>query len=148
MKKGGFTLLELLATVLILGILSSLAISRAGYLYRKIDEGTTKGNLGGLRSATQIYYSDHDGIWPGSLTDLTKPLPNYSGNLTYVPAVPVVRTGRKEHAFNPDFALAKSARRAATHLFGASGVNPAKGGVPTGRGVRILPVCRTGRQFY
>ena len=31
-------------------------------------------------------------------------------------------------SLNPDFALAKSARRAATHLFGASGVNPAIGG--------------------
>ena len=30
--------------------------------------------------------------------------------------------------FNPDFALAESAHRAATHLFGAGGVNPASGG--------------------
>ena len=50
--------------VAIIGILAAIAIPKFADLLRKSNEGATKGNLGSLRSAVTIYYSDTEGWYP------------------------------------------------------------------------------------
>ena len=60
----GFTLIELMIVVAIIGILAAVAVPKFADLVRKSKEGATKGNLGVVRSALSIYYSDAEGIYP------------------------------------------------------------------------------------
>jgi len=65
--KTGFTLIELMIVVAIIGILAAIAIPKFASLLRKSNEGACKGNLGALRSALSIYYGDMEGQYPDSL---------------------------------------------------------------------------------
>ena len=50
--------------VAIVGILAAVAIPQFSNMVRKAQEGQTKGNLGSLRSAISIYYTDNEGQYP------------------------------------------------------------------------------------
>ncbi|MBN1621784.1 MAG: type II secretion system protein [Endomicrobiales bacterium] len=63
MKKG-FTLIELMIVVAIIGILSAIAIPKFADMIRRSSEGATKGNLGAIRSAISIYYGENEGWFP------------------------------------------------------------------------------------
>jgi prepilin-type N-terminal cleavage/methylation domain-containing protein len=63
-KRFGFTLIELMITVSIIGILASIAIPKFSDMVRKSREGTLKGQLGAIRSALAIYYADTEGNYP------------------------------------------------------------------------------------
>jgi len=63
----GFTLIELMIVVAIIGILSAIAIPRFAQMLEKSREGQTKGNLNSIHSASAIYYGDQKGIWPTTL---------------------------------------------------------------------------------
>ena len=65
-KTQGFTLIELMIVVAIIGILSAIAIPKFADLIRKSNEGATKGNLGAIRSAMSIYYGEMEGWYPVS----------------------------------------------------------------------------------
>ena len=65
----GFTLVELMITIAILGLLSSIAIPYYSDIARKTYEARTKANLGTIRSALSIYFGDTEGMTP--LDDLT-----------------------------------------------------------------------------
>ena len=67
-KEKGFTLIELMIVVAIIGILAAIAIPRFAQMLEKSREGATKGNLGSLRSAVSIYYSEREGTFPNDLT--------------------------------------------------------------------------------
>src|ERR1700730_3653945 len=72
MTKRGFTLIELMIVVAIIGILAAIAIPKFSQLITKSNEANTKGNLGAMRSALSIYYGDMEGWYPtDSLTTLT-----------------------------------------------------------------------------
>ena len=63
-RTSGFTLIELMIVVAIIGILSAIAIPKFADLIRKSNEGATKGNLGAIRSALSIYYGEIEGWYP------------------------------------------------------------------------------------
>ena len=69
--KRGFTLIELMIVVAIIGILAAIAIPKFADLIRKSNEGATKGNLGAIRSALSIYYGDMEGYYPLNAEELT-----------------------------------------------------------------------------
>ncbi len=67
MKKRsnkGFTLIELMIVVAIIGILAAIAIPKFADLISKSKEGATKGGLSAIRSSLQVYYGDNEGIFP------------------------------------------------------------------------------------
>lgn len=63
-KEAGFTLIELMIVVAIIGILAAIAIPKFSDLINKSHEGATKGRLSGLRSALEVYYADNEGAFP------------------------------------------------------------------------------------
>ena len=69
--KRGFTLIELMIVVAIIGILAAIAIPKFAELIRKSNEGASKGNLGSIRSALSIYYGDMEGQYPVDMNSLT-----------------------------------------------------------------------------
>ena len=70
-RASGFTLIELMIVVAIIGILAAIAIPKFANLIRKSGEGASKGNLGSVRSALSIYYGDMEGQYPSDLASLT-----------------------------------------------------------------------------
>jgi prepilin-type N-terminal cleavage/methylation domain-containing protein len=71
MNKKGFTLIELMIVVAIIGILAAIAIPKFANLIRKSSEGASKGNVGSIRSALSIYYGDMEGQYPADMASLT-----------------------------------------------------------------------------
>jgi len=66
--KPGFTLIELMIVVSIIGILAAVAIPKFADLLRKSKEGALRGTLGSVRSALSIYYADNEGRFPSGPT--------------------------------------------------------------------------------
>ena len=84
-KKSGFTLIELMIVVAIIGILAAIAIPKFAELIRKSGEGASKGNLGSIRSSLSIYYGDMEGQYPSQIGALT-----IAGK--YLSTVPLAKT--------------------------------------------------------
>ena len=82
--RGGFTLIELMIVVAIIGILAAIAIPKFAELIRKSTEGQVKGSMGAIRSALSIYYGDMEGLFPGDVYSLT-----ISGK--YMSSIPAVK---------------------------------------------------------
>ena len=70
-KSSGFTILELMTAVAIIGILASVAVITYADLMRKANEGGQQGNLGSIRSALSAYYADMEGQYPTGIPALT-----------------------------------------------------------------------------
>ena len=83
--KRGFTLIELMIVVAIIGILAAIAIPKFADLIRKSNEGATRGNLGAVRSALSIYYGDMEGVYPGEMEA------GLTTNQKYIKGIPMAK---------------------------------------------------------
>ena len=72
-SRKGFTLIELMVVIVILGILAAVVAPRIPQFVNKAKEGKTKGNLGTLRSTLNIYYGDNDGKYPNDTLECLVP---------------------------------------------------------------------------
>ena len=69
-KKSGFTLLELMIVVIILGILASLAVPRFITAASKARKGTATAMLSAIRSSVFRYYVENEEDWPAAMGEL------------------------------------------------------------------------------
>ena len=79
-SRRGFTLIELVMVIVIIGVLSAIIVPNFVDYVGKSDASTTKANLQMLRSAIQAFRSDNAGTWPAA--DLANIAP------TYLPEIP------------------------------------------------------------
>lgn len=90
-RGDGFTLIELMIVVAIIGILAAIALPKFTTLVNKSKEGATKGALSAVRSALHIYYGDTEGWFPAdNLASLTL-------NGKYLSAIPVAKLPATRH---------------------------------------------------
>ena len=80
-RRSGFTLVELVMVIVIIGVLSAIIVPNFIDYVGRSEAATTKANLAVLRSAVQNFRSDNSGAWPAA--DLS----NLVG--TYLQALPV-----------------------------------------------------------
>ncbi len=68
-QRGGSSLLELLAVVVILGILASIVIGRILVTAKTTKENACARNIAEINRALERYYFDN-GVWAGDLTTI------------------------------------------------------------------------------
>jgi prepilin-type N-terminal cleavage/methylation domain-containing protein len=68
-KPAGFTLIEILIVVIVLGILALIIIPQITVSTEDAKTSTLATNLSALRSAIELYYHEHDNKYPGVIDD-------------------------------------------------------------------------------
>ncbi len=65
-KQSGFTLIEMLIVVIVLGILAMIIIPQVAVSTEDAKLNTLSTNLSALRNAVELYYHQHDSKYPGA----------------------------------------------------------------------------------
>jgi MSHA pilin protein MshA len=87
-SKGGWTLVELIIVIIILGLIAAIAIPAYLDLTTSAKINACQAQQGAIRSAALLYCAKHSGTLPDSLTNgmfvnATKPTCPSGGTITY-----------------------------------------------------------------
>ena len=66
MNQAGFTLMEMIIAVIIMGILAAVIIPRIAMTTDDAKLNTLKSDLSALRSTIEVYYAQHNSTYPGT----------------------------------------------------------------------------------
>ena len=113
-KAPGFTLIELMIVVAIIGLLAAIAIPKFGDMILRSKESSAKGALGTLRSAIDIYYVANEGRFPNDTAVLTT-----GGFIQFLPKVSIPTVPQYSNPGHPESNLVQF--YAAPNQFGAAG---------------------------
>src|SRR5580765_2495355 len=69
--RRAFSLIELVIVVVIIGIIAAIAIPRMSRGTAGAGDSALGGNLSVLRSAIELYASEHGGVFPGNKSGVT-----------------------------------------------------------------------------
>ena len=72
-RESGFTLVELLMSIVVVGILAAVAMVGVAGLQEKGQTAACSTSLEAAKSATEIYYSITGGKYPQTFANLTSP---------------------------------------------------------------------------
>ena len=75
--KRGFTLIELIVVIMILGILATIAVPKFLKTSARAQDNATRSSLSVIRNAIELYTADHNGELPGQQGDLPGDLTEY-----------------------------------------------------------------------
>lgn len=85
MKNKGFTLIELMIVVVIIGILAAIAIPNFMSMQDRAKEGSVKANMHTLQLAAEDFSTQADGIYAGDLATTIAQANTQSASLTTLP---------------------------------------------------------------
>ena len=72
-EKKGFSLVELVIVIVILGVIAAIAIPRISSGSKNAGEAALRANLATMRNAIDWYYGEHNMTFPGAKTDGLNP---------------------------------------------------------------------------
>ncbi len=113
-RQSGFTLVELLIVVIILGILAAVVIPQFNTAAAESKEAALASNLATIRQAIELYKVQHADTFPSSLVNQLTLQTDAAGNTTGTKYGPYIRNAFPANPINGSNAVKSAATMPAT----------------------------------